>query len=161
MQKIMNKEKYFAGFGYDCHKIVKNKKLFLGGVKISNTYGLKGHSDADVVLHSICDAVLSAAGFPDIGVIFPDSLKETKNMDSKKIVAHTLKLLHNKKFKIANIDVTVICDNPKISEYKDKIINMLKTLFNTNNVNIKGKTTEGIKCFKNYIQSFAVVLLKK
>jgi 2-C-methyl-D-erythritol 4-phosphate cytidylyltransferase/2-C-methyl-D-erythritol 2,4-cyclodiphosphate synthase len=151
--------KYLIGFGYDCHKIIKNRPLFLGGVKINVPFGLKGHSDADVVLHSICDAILSACGAPDIGELFPDNLEETKNMSSKVIVEKVLKLLKEKKGKIINIDVTLICDKPKISEYKTQILSSLKNLFKTKNINIKGKTTEEIKSFKNYIQCFSIVFL--
>jgi 2-C-methyl-D-erythritol 4-phosphate cytidylyltransferase/2-C-methyl-D-erythritol 2,4-cyclodiphosphate synthase len=151
---------YLIGFGYDCHKIVKNRILFLGGIKINVPFGLKGHSDADVVLHSVCDAILSACGLPDIGELFPDNLKENKNLSSKIIVEKVLKLLKEKKGKIINIDITLICDKPKISEYKLQIVASLKNLFNIQNVNIKGKTTENIKCFKNYIQCFSIVLLK-
>jgi 2-C-methyl-D-erythritol 2,4-cyclodiphosphate synthase len=151
---------YLIGFGYDCHKIVKNRTLFLGGAKINAPFGLKGHSDADVVLHSVCDAILSACGLPDIGELFPDNLKENKNMSSKIIVEKVLKLLKEKNGKIINIDITLICDKPKISEYKLQIVASLKNLFNIQNINIKGKTTEDIKCFKNYIQCFSIVLLK-
>jgi len=151
---------YLIGFGYDCHKIVKNRTLFLGGTKINATFGLKGHSDADVVLHSVCDAILSACGLPDIGELFPDNLKENKNMSSKIIVEKVLKLLKEKNGEIINIDITLICDKPKISEYKLQIVASLKNLFNIQNINIKGKTTEDIKCFKNYIQCFSIVLLK-
>jgi len=150
---------YLIGFGYDCHKIVKNKTLFLGGVQLDVSFGLKGHSDGDVVLHSICDAILSACGLPDIGELFPDNLKKTKNISSKLIVEKVIKLLKEKKGKILNIDVTLICDKPKVSKYKTKILSSLRKLFGVQNVNLKGKTTEGMKCFKNYIQCFSIVFL--
>ncbi len=149
-----------VGLGYDCHKIVKNRPLFLGGIQIDVKFGLKGHSDADVVLHSICDAILSAIGEPDIGELFPNTDKKYKNISSKIIVEKVLKLMKEKKYKIVNIDVTLICDTPKISKYKTQIIASIKNLFNIKHVNLKGKTTEGIKCFKNYIQCFSIVSVR-
>ncbi len=152
---------FFVGIGYDSHKIVKKRPLFLGGVKLNENFGLKGHSDADVVIHSICDAILSAIGLPDIGEFFPDSDINYKNMPSKLIVNKVLNFLQNRKFKISNIDVVLICDKPKVSIYKQKILESLKKMFNVDFINIKGKTTEGISCFKNYIQCYSVVLLYK
>lgn len=157
----MNRPSFLVGFGYDCHKIVKNKNLFLAGVKIEDKFGLKGHSDADVVLHSVCDAVLSSLGLPDIGQLFPDNEDKYKNISSVEIVKKTLHLLKERKYSIVNIDITLICDRPKISLFKNKLLNSLKKLFNIENINIKGKTTESIKCFKNYIQCYTVVLLTK
>lgn len=153
--------KYIIGIGYDCHKLINNRKLFLGGVYIKFNKGLKGHSDADVVLHSISDALLSAVGSQDIGELFPDSRIEYKNISSIKIVENVLKIVRKKGYKIVNIDSVIICDEPKISEYKPQILKSLKKIFNTKFVNIKGKTTEGIKTFKNYIQCYSVVLLQK
>lgn len=153
--------KYFVGIGYDCHKLVKGRKLFLAGIEIDFYKGLEGHSDADVVLHSICDALLSVIGDKDIGEFFPNTEKKYKDIPSKLIAEKTLEELKKKKYKINNIDVVIICDQPKISLYKQKILNSLKKFFNTEFVNIKGKTTEGIKCFKDYIQCYSVVSVSK
>lgn len=152
---------YLVGIGYDSHKIVKNRKLFLGGVYIIEKFGLKGYSDGDVIIHSICDAILSAIGQKDIGEVFPDNDLKYKNIDSKEIAKFVTNLLIKKKFKLSNIDIVVICDKPKISKYKQEILSSLKRIFKTENINIKGKTTEGIKCFKQHIQCYSVVLIKK
>ena len=150
---------YLIGFGYDCHKIVKNRSLFLGGVQIDVPFGLKGHSDGDVVLHSICDAILGACQLPDIGELFPDSEPKIRGIDSKLIVKKVLYLVEQKKFKIVNIDVVIVCDKPKISPIKKRLLESLQKIFQTQNINIKGKTTEGKSC--NYIEVFSVVLLCK
>ncbi len=153
------RSKFLIGFGYDCHKIVKNRLLFLGGVQIEENFGLLGHSDADVVLHSVCDAILSALGVADIGELFPNSVDKYKNIPSRLIVDKTFEFLKIKKFNISNIDITLVCDKPQISQYKKQILNSLKNLFKIESINIKGKTTEGIKSFKDYIQCYSVVLL--
>lgn len=155
------KPKFLVGFGYDCHKIVKNRLLFLGGVQIKEDFGLLGHSDADVVLHSVCDAILSALGVADIGELFPNNVDKYKNMSSRLILNKTFEFLKIKRFNISNIDITLICDKPKISQYKRQILHSLKDLFKIEFINIKGKTTEGIKSFKNYVQCYSVVLLYK
>lgn len=154
--KISN---FRVGIGYDSHKLVKGRDLFLGGVKLCFPLGLKGHSDGDVVLHSICDALLGACGLPDIGEIFPDTEKKYKNISSKRIAEYVLNLVKKRKFKIINIDVTIICDKPKISPVKEKILNSLKKIFKTKNINIKGKTTE--KENEKYIKTYSTVLLYK
>ncbi|MCX7910267.1 MAG: 2-C-methyl-D-erythritol 2,4-cyclodiphosphate synthase [Endomicrobia bacterium] len=153
--------KYIIGIGYDSHKITKDRKLFLGGVHIDENFGLKGHSDADVIIHSICDAILSAIGEKDIGELFPPKRQLYKNLPSEKIAHKVMILLKNKKLKISNIDTVLICNKPNISKYKQKILTSLKKIFKVSNINIKGKTTEGIKCFENYIQCYSVVLIKK
>lgn len=152
---------YLIGIGYDAHRIVKNRKLFLGGIEIKEKFGLKGYSDGDVVIHSVCDAILSAIGQPDIGEMFPDNNPKYKDIDSKEIAKNVTRLLNSKRLKISNIDIVVICEKPKISEHKQKILSSLKKVFNTEKINIKGKTTEGIQGFKDYIQCYSVVLIKK
>ncbi|MEN3013880.1 MAG: 2-C-methyl-D-erythritol 2,4-cyclodiphosphate synthase [Endomicrobiia bacterium] len=151
---------YIVGLGYDSHKIVKKRKLFLGGIQIEENFGLEGHSDGDVVLHSICDALLSAAGEKDIGEIFPN-IPRYKNISSIEIAKKVLRFLKAKKMKISNIDIVLICDKPNISKHKEKILSSLKKIFLAEKINIKAKTTEEIKCFKNYIQCYSVVLVKK
>ncbi len=157
----MNNIGYFVGIGYDCHKLVRKRKLYLAGTQIDFDKGLEGHSDADVILHSICDALLSCIGEKDIGELFPDTEKKYKNISSRLIAKKVLEKLKKKKYNVVNIDVVLICDQPKISKYKQKILASLKEIFSTNYVNIKGKTTEGVKNFKDYIQCYSVVLVNK
>ncbi len=159
-QLSTNNSELLIGIGYDCHRIIKNRNLFLGGVKIDANFGLKGHSDADVVLHSICDAILSACGLPDIGELFPDTEDKYKNISSVVIAEKVLEKI-SRNYKIINIDIVLICDVVKVSKYKEEMKSSLKKIFKTNFVNIKGKTTEGIKSFKEYIQCYSVVLVKK
>ncbi len=152
-------ERYRVGIGYDIHKFVKGKKLFLAGLEINFSYGLKGHSDGDVVLHSICDALLSACGLNDIGELFPDTSKDIKGISSKKIASKVKELVYKNNFKIVNIDSVIICDQPKISPIKNKLLTSLKQIFGVNNINIKGKTTEGKN--KNFVEVYSVVLVEK
>jgi len=152
-------EKYRVGIGYDLHKIVKGKKLFLGGVNVKNNFGLRGHSDGDVILHSICDAILGACELPDIGELFPDTNPKIKGIDSKLIAKKVLELSKQKGYKIVNIDIVIICDKPKISPIKKQLMENLRKVFQTQNVNIKGKTTEGKKC--SYIEVFSIVLVSR
>lgn len=155
----MNDKNYRVGIGYDLHRIIKSKKMFLCGVNLKSKFGLRGHSDGDVVLHSICDAILGACGLEDIGQIFPDTDCKIKGIDSKIIARKVLELIKKRSFKIVNIDVVVVCNEPKISNIKELLLESLKKIFGIKNVNIKGKTTEGKKC--DYIESFSVVLVKK
>jgi len=103
------------GMGYDVHRLVKGRKLVLGGVVIPFEKGLLGHSDADVLIHAVCDALLGAAGLDDIGVHFPDTNPEFKDISSIKILERTYRLVRERKFKIVNLDSTVFADAPKIS----------------------------------------------
>lgn len=156
LKKVNN---YRIGIGYDLHRLVKGRKMFLGGVNVKNRFGLKGHSDGDVVLHSVCDAILGACNLPDIGELFPDTDPKIKGIDSKLIAEKVLMLAKRYGFKIVNIDIVVVCNTPKISSIKKKLLKSLKKIFKTKNVNIKGKTTEGKKC--DYIETFSVVLVFK
>src|SRR5438132_2115808 len=105
------------GFGYDVHRFVKGRKLFLGGVEIEHTHGLEGHSDADVLLHAICDSLLGAAGLDDIGHHFPNTDKKWKDSSSLILLEECGKLLNRKKYKIKNIDSTLLLEEPKISSH--------------------------------------------
>src|SRR5689334_7213184 len=117
------------GFGYDVHRLVKSRKLVLGGVTIPHTKGLDGHSDADVLLHSVCDALLGAAGLNDIGHYFPNKEAKWKNISSLVILAECAKLIKKKKLKVGNIDSTLILEEPKISPYIAEMKqNIAKTL---------------------------------
>ncbi len=135
-----------AGFGYDVHKFAVGRKLILGGVEIKHSKGLMGHSDADVLLHSICDALLGAAGLKDIGNYFPNTDPKWKNISSLILLQECHKLLKKKKFKIVNIDSTVLLEEPKISLYicrmKNNICRTLK--IKESQLAIKSTTSEGL-----------------
>ena len=107
------------GMGYDVHRLVEGRKLVLGGVTIPFEKGLLGHSDADVLVHAVCDALLGAAGLGDIGLHFPDTNSEYKDVASIKILAKTYELIRGKGFSIMNLDSTIFADAPKLSPYRD------------------------------------------
>jgi len=138
------KEKTFFGIGFDIHRLIKGKKLYLGGVKIPFHSGLKGHSDGDVILHAIIDALLGAMNKKDIGTYFPSDKNKFRNIRSPKMLIPIIQLLKNKNFYINNLDINLICEKPKISKYRNKIINSLIKLINIdkNVINLKGKTVE-------------------
>ena len=141
--KYLKLETYY-GIGFDIHRLIKNKKLFLGGVKIPFHSGLKGHSDGDVILHAIIDSLLGAMRKSDIGTLFPNNSSKFKNIRSKNMLAPVLKLLNHNNFSINNIDINLICENPKVSRIRNKIIKSLSNLLsvNRNLINLKGKTVE-------------------
>ena len=135
--------KTFYGIGFDIHKLVRNKKLYLGGIKIPFHSGLKGHSDGDVILHAIIDAILGAIRKKDIGTYFPNT-KKFKNIRSPKMLKPIIDDLYKSNFSINNLDINLICEQPKVSRFRDKIINSISklTTLNKNQINIKGKTVE-------------------
>jgi len=135
--------KTYFGIGFDLHKLVKNKKLYLGGVKIPFHSGLKGHSDGDVILHAIIDAILGATRKKDIGTYFPNT-KKFKNIRSPKMLKPILDQLNKTNLLINNLDINLICEQPKVSKFRDKIINSLSKLMtlDKNQINLKGKTVE-------------------
>jgi len=135
--------KTFYGLGFDIHRLVKNKKLFLGGVKIPFHSGLEGHSDGDVILHAITDAILGALRRKDIGTYFPNT-KKYKNIRSPKMLKPIVENLYKSNFSINNLDINLICEQPKVSRYRNKIINSISKLTNLNKnlINLKGKTVE-------------------
>ena len=135
----------YYGIGFDVHRLIKNKKLFLGGIRIPYHSGLKGHSDGDVILHAIIDAILGATRKKDIGTYFPNT-KKFKNIRSPKILKPIIDNLNKSNFSINNLDINLICEQPKVSKYRDKIINSLSKLMNLNKkiINLKGKTVEKI-----------------
>ena len=135
--------KTFFGIGFDIHKLIKRKKLYLGGIKIPFHSGLKGHSDGDVILHAIIDAILGATRKKDIGTYFPNT-KKFKNIRSPKMLKPILDSLYKSNFLINNLDINLICEQPKVSKYRDKIINSISklTALNKNQINLKGKTVE-------------------
>ena len=114
---------YRIGLGFDVHKTSENRKLFIGGIKIPSKFGLLGHSDADVLIHSICDAILGALALGDIGEHFSDKDPKNKNKKSSFFLKKIIKILKDKNFEIVNIDSTIICEKPKMLKYKRKKIN--------------------------------------
>ena len=135
--------KTFFGIGFDIHRLIKNKKLYLAGVRIPFHSGLKGHSDGDVILHAIIDATLGAIGKKDIGTYFPNA-KKYKNIRSPKMLKPVIENLYKSNYFINNLDINLICEQPKVSKYRDKIINSISSLMslNKNQINLKGKTVE-------------------
>ncbi len=135
--------KTFFGIGYDIHRLIKNKKLYLGGIKIPFHSGLKGHSDGDVILHAIIDSILGAIRKKDIGTYFPN-VKKFKNIRSTKMLKPILKNLIKSNFYINNLDINLICENPKVSKYRYRIIKSISKLTNLDEdlINLKGKTVE-------------------
>ena len=140
----INNTKTYFGIGFDIHRLIKNKKLYLGGIKIPYHSGLKGHSDGDVILHSIIDALLGAMRKKDIGTFFPDNKNKFKNIRSPKILKPIIEILDKNDFYINNLDINLICEKPKVSKYRSKIINSLSNLLNLDKdlINLKGKTVE-------------------
>ncbi len=142
-EDIKTNKTYF-GIGFDIHRLIRGKKLFLGGIKIPYHSGLKGHSDGDVILHSIIDSLLGAMRKKDIGTFFPDNQKKYKNIRSPKMLKPIVEILNNNNFYINNLDINLICERPKVSKYRDKIIKSLSNLLNIDKelINLKGKTVE-------------------
>ena len=152
------------GFGFDVHQLKEGKDLWIGGIKIEHSKGAVGHSDADVMIHAICDALLGAANLNDIGYHFPDTSADYKNIDSKILLRKVMTLISEKKYSIGNVDVTLCLQMPKIAPY---IVQMKDTLasvmnINTGDISIKATTTEklGYVGREEGISCYAVVLLE-
>lgn len=154
-----------TGFGFDVHQLVKGRDFWLGGIKIPYHKGGLGHSDADVLIHVICDALLGAANLGDIGKHFPDTSTEFKDIDSKILLQNTMILIRDRGYEIGNIDTTVCLQNPKLSKY----INEMKTVLSTcmdidiDSISIKATTTEklGYVGREEGISAYANVLINK
>ena len=142
-EDISETKKYY-GIGFDIHRLVKNKKLYLGGIKIPFHSGLKGHSDGDVIIHSIIDGLLGAMRKKDIGTFFPDNKRKFKDIRSPKLLKPIINILNKNNFYINNLDINLICEQPKMSKYRDKILKSLSHLLNLDKklINLKGKTVE-------------------
>jgi 2-C-methyl-D-erythritol 4-phosphate cytidylyltransferase/2-C-methyl-D-erythritol 2,4-cyclodiphosphate synthase len=140
----INNTKVYFGIGFDIHRLIQGKKLYLGGIKIPFHSGLKGHSDGDVILHSIIDALLGAMRKKDIGTFFPDNKNKFKNIRSPKMLKPIVDILNKNNFYINNLDINLICEQPKVSMYRAKIINSLSNLLYLDKdlINLKGKTVE-------------------
>ncbi|OFY87159.1 MAG: 2-C-methyl-D-erythritol 2,4-cyclodiphosphate synthase [Bacteroidetes bacterium RIFCSPLOWO2_12_FULL_35_15] len=154
-----------VGFGFDVHQLKEGNDLWIGGIKISHTKGAVGHSDADVLIHAICDALLGAAGMRDIGFHFPDTSGEFKNIDSKILLARVMELLKKENYSIGNIDCTLVLENPKINPHIDTMKKMLASILSieTNDIGIKATTNEkmGYVGREEGICAYAVVLIQK
>ena len=142
--KSLIKGKSYSGIGFDVHRLVKGRKLYLGGIKIPFVLGLKGHSDADPVLHALIDSLLGACRLGDIGKLFSDKNNKYKNIRSTFLLRKIIELIKSKNFSINNIDINIIAQEPKIKKYSKKMIQKISSLceINPNEINIKGKTTE-------------------
>ena len=140
----MENKKIYFGIGFDIHRLIKSKKLFLGGIKIPFHSGLKGHSDGDVIIHAIIDSLLGAMRKKDIGNFFPDNKNKFKNIRSTKMLKLIIEILDKNNFYINNLDINLICEQPKVSKHRNKIINSLSKLLNLDKglINLKGKTVE-------------------
>ena len=156
---------YRIGFGYDVHALVQDRELWLGGIKVPHTLGLLGHSDADVLIHAICDAMLGAANLKDIGYHFPDTSSDFKNIDSKILLKDCNRLIAEKGYAIVNIDSTICAQKPKLKDYIDPMRECLAGVLeiDADCVSVKATTTEklGFVGKEEGIAAQAVVLLKK
>lgn len=134
------------GHGFDAHAFQKGRKLILAGVEIPHTMGLAGHSDADVVIHAVCDALLGASALGDIGQYFPSNAKQWKNIDSRVFLRNIHDLLIEHQFKISNVDVTIIAQVPKLLPYRDAMRTHLAEdlRLNIHQVSVKATTTDGM-----------------
>ncbi|MBR2617998.1 MAG: 2-C-methyl-D-erythritol 2,4-cyclodiphosphate synthase [Paludibacteraceae bacterium] len=154
-----------VGFGYDVHNLVPNRELWLGGLQIPHEMGLQGHSDADVLIHAICDALLGAAHLRDIGYHFPDTAGEYKNIDSKILLRDTVALIRQKGYEIGNIDATICAERPKLKDYIESMQNCLADVMGieSEDVSIKATTTEklGFVGRKEGIAAYATVLIQR
>ena len=154
-----------VGFGFDVHQLVPNRELWLGGIQFEHELGLLGHSDADVLIHAICDALLGAANMRDIGFHFPDNAGEFKNIDSKILLAKTVDLIATKGYQVGNVDATVCAERPKlkarIPEMQDVLAKLMKV--DVDDVSIKATTTEklGFTGREEGISAYATVLIEK
>ena len=135
-----------VGQGFDVHKFILDRPLIIGGVKIDYEYGLEGHSDADVLIHAIMDALLGAAGLGDIGQHFPDTDEAFKDIKSRKLLRSVIETLKSNNYIVGNIDATIICEAPKMQPYINQISTNIAEdcMCGLGNVNIKATTTEGL-----------------
>ena len=151
------------GQGYDVHKLVENRELWLCGVKVPHTHGLEGHSDADVAIHALCDALLGAAALRDIGYHFTDTDPKYKGADSKILLKEVVGFIGEKGYKVGNVDVTIIAQAPKLKDYIEDMRVSLATLLkiNRDSVSVKATTTEhlGFEGRKEGISAMAVSLI--
>ena len=154
-----------VGFGFDVHQLVEGRELWLGGIRLEHEKGLLGHSDADVPIHAICDALLGAANMRDIGFHFPDTAGEFKDVDSKILLKRTVGLIATKGYRVGNIDATICAERPKLKAHipaiQEKLAEVMGT--DTDDVSIKATTTEklGFTGREEGISAYATVLIEK
>ena len=154
-----------VGFGYDVHQLVEGRALWMGGVRIDHRLGLLGHSDADVLIHAICDALLGAANMRDIGYHFPDTSDETLDMDSKIILKEVVALIATKGYRVGNIDATVCAEKPKLNPHIPAMQQCMAEVMgiSPDDISIKATTTEklGFTGRQEGISAYAVVLIER
>ena len=154
-----------VGFGFDVHRLVENRQLWMGGILIPFEKGLLGHSDADVLLHAVCDALLGAANMRDIGYHFPDTSAETEGMDSKVILKKTIELIATKGYRLGNIDATICAERPKMNPHIPQMQQVMAEVIgcDPNQISIKATTTErlGFTGRQEGISAYATVLIEK
>jgi 2-C-methyl-D-erythritol 2,4-cyclodiphosphate synthase len=154
-----------VGFGFDVHPLAEGKALWLGGVQIPHTRGCVGHSDADVLIHAVCDALLGAAGLRDIGHYFPNTDPKYKGIDSKILLTETVKLIREKGFKVGNVDSTLCIEEPKINPHIAEMKKVLAPILEISmeDISIKATTNEklGYVGSENGVNAYAVVLISK
>ena len=154
-----------VGFGYDVHQLVEDRALWLGGIRLDHDKGLLGHSDADVLIHAICDALLGAANMRDIGYHFPDTSDATLDMDSKVILHDVVRLIATKGYRVGNIDATVCAERPKLNPHIPAMQQCLAEVMGTDldNISIKATTTErlGFTGRQEGMSAYATVLIEK
>jgi len=153
-----------VGFGFDVHRLVEGRDLWMGGIKIDHSLGLLGHSDADVLIHAICDAMLGAANMRDIGYHFPDTAAETDGIDSKILLKKTVDLIATKGYKLGNIDATICAERPKMNPHIPAMQQCMADIIGTDidNISIKATTTErlGFTGREEGISAYATVLIE-
>ncbi|MBO5706981.1 MAG: 2-C-methyl-D-erythritol 2,4-cyclodiphosphate synthase [Bacteroidaceae bacterium] len=153
-----------VGFGFDVHQLVEGRDLWLGGIRLEHTKGLLGHSDADVLIHAICDALLGAANMRDIGYHFPDTGAEFKNIDSKILLRRTVEIIATKGYRVGNIDATICAERPKLKAHIPSMQECLAECMgiDVDDVSIKATTTEklGFTGREEGISAYATVLIE-
>lgn len=154
-----------VGFGFDVHQLVAGRELWLGGIRLEHEKGLLGHSDADVLIHTICDALLGAANMRDIGYHFPDTAGEYKNIDSKILLRDTMKLIREAGYELGNIDATIAAERPKLNPHIPAMKQTLAEVMQVGeeDISIKATTTEklGFTGRQEGIAAYATVLIQK
>jgi len=157
--------KFRVGFGFDVHQLQEGRDLFIGGVKIPHSKGALGHSDADALIHAICDALLGAAGLKDIGFYFPDTSNEFKGIDSKILLQRVVDLISEKGYSIGNVDASLVLEKPKVKPYVDQMISTLAPILKIDieDISIKATTNEkmGFVGREEGIAAYAVCMLAK
>ena len=154
-----------VGFGFDVHRLVEGRELWLGGIRLEHTMGLLGHSDADVLIHAICDALLGAAHLRDIGYHFPDTAEEFRGIDSKVLLRKTVELIAEKGYRVGNVDATVCAERPKLKAHIPAMQTCLAGLMGVEeeDVSVKATTTErlGFTGREEGIAAYATVLIER